>query len=100
MMQNNNITNNNKIITPNNKKKPGRPKTAVIREPQWIECVNCYKTFDLNLRSLDQAIISDDRFCVSCFRAMMTQEYHDPLDDIIKEFWSGKIRYGGKHDVK
>jgi hypothetical protein len=96
------IQNNNDDNTGNKRGRPaGRPKTVIIRQHQIVECVNCFKTFDLNLRSLDQAIISDDKFCFSCFNLIMQQEYHndeDPLlDREIKElFWSDKIRYSSK----
>ena len=52
-----------------------KAKNSNNRQPQIVECVNCFKTFDLNLRSLDQAIISDDKFCFSCFNLIMQQEY-------------------------
>jgi hypothetical protein len=58
-MHNNNNNNNN------NKRKPGRPK-IVIRQPEIVECINCLRTYDLNLRSLDQVIISDNKFCLAC----------------------------------
>ena len=79
----------------NNKRRPGRPK-IIIREPQWVECINCLKTYDLNLRSLDQVIIADNKFCLACFNSIMEKEYDNEknsLDIQIKNFWSGKIDY-------
>jgi hypothetical protein len=72
----------------------GRPK-IIIRQPEIVECINCLKTYDLNLRSLDQLIISDDKFCLACFNSIMEKIYEDedPLDIQIKYFWSGKIDY-------
>jgi hypothetical protein len=90
------VQNNNNNI--NNRKKPDRPKIATtIRQPEIVECINCLKTYDLNLRSLGQVIISDNKFCLACFNSIMEKEYDDneknSLDIQIKKFWEGKIHY-------
>jgi hypothetical protein len=73
----------------------GRPRKTYYyyykvepREPQNVECINCFRVFDLNAnyRSLDKAIIDDKKFCPSCFADIMnptTAEYYHNQDNII-----------------
>jgi hypothetical protein len=55
---------------------------ALSRNPQWVECIDCLKIFDLNLRSLGQVIIADNKFCLACFNSIMEKEYDNDEDSL------------------
>jgi hypothetical protein len=78
-----------------NNKRPGRPKLYdSVNGINLGECLFCYKVYNKNLLSLQQSIIQDTNYCVKCWMTeIMEKVYEDPLDVLIKNFWSGKIDY-------
>jgi len=76
------------------KRARGRPRIYEVK-PELAECINCWHTYDRNRILTEQRMINDTDFCPNCFyNEIMNKEYKDPIDDMIRSFWSGKIRYG------
>jgi hypothetical protein len=71
-----------------NKRRPGRPKRSQQQqqpiEPNYSECILCYKTFDLNSRLQEQRIINDTKFCSNCFNEFLNMNYEI---NIVKSVW-------------
>jgi hypothetical protein len=84
----------------NNKNKSGRPKIIIPRQrqPEFSECLICYRVYDRNMTTFQQKLIEvqDKDFCPNCFNnEIMCKDYQQQQDDIIYDFWrSNKITYG------
>ena len=86
MIQNNNSNTN--VIEKRGRGRPSKSYEVKPKSHEFVECVNCFRIFDLNAnyRSLDQAIIDDKKFCPSCFDSEIMNKQYADQNDIISDY--------------